>query len=101
MNNFTNPAVQAMNLIRCIGDLVSQSGNPIHQLSATDLQSVIDAPSREFVEQLVEELHEKDVIKMSKPMHLTYQETVFRNINLTLKGWEQYETEKRGEFEGN
>lgn len=101
MNNFTNPAVQAMNLIRYIGDLVSQSGTPISQLSATDLQSAIDAPSEEFVEQLVEELYKMDVIRMAKPMNLTYQDTVFMNINLTLKGWEQYETEKRGEFEGN
>ena len=100
MNNFTNPAVQAMNLIRCIGDLVSQSGTPISQLSATDLQSVIDAPSREFAEQLVEELHEMGVIRMAEPMK-TNQGTIFLYVSLTLKGWEQYETEKRGEFEGN
>lgn len=100
MNNFTNPAVQAMNLIRCIGDLVSQSGTPISQLSATDLQSVIDAPSREFAEQLVEELHEMGVIRMAEPMK-TNQGTIFFYVSLTLKGWEQYETEKRGEFEGN
>ena len=28
MNNFVSPAVQAMNLIREIGDKVSQSGEP-------------------------------------------------------------------------
>lgn len=100
MNNFTNPAVQAMNLIRYIGDMVSQSGTPISQLSATDLQSAIGAPSREFVEQLVEELHEMGVIRMAEPVSY-FQDTVFMNVNLTLKGWEQYETEKRGEFEGN
>ena len=76
MNNFTNPAVQAMNLIRYIGDLVSQSGTPISQLSATDLQSVIGSPSREFVEQLVEELHEMGVIRMAEPMK-TNQGTIF------------------------
>ena len=100
MNNFTNPAVQAMNLIRCIGDLVSQSGKPIPELWATDLQSAIDAPSEEFVEQLVEDLYEMGVIRMAEPVK-TNQYTVFMNVNLTLKGWEQYETEKRGGFEGN
>ena len=79
MNNFTNPAVQTMNLIRCIGDLVSQSGKPIHQLWATDLQSVIGATSREFVEQLVEELHEMGVIRMVNPVK-TNQGTIFFGI---------------------
>lgn len=101
MNNFTNPAVQAMNLIRCIGDeVVSQSGRPIHQLWATDLQSAIGAPSEEFAEQLVEELYKMDVIRMANPVK-SFQGTAFMNISLTLKGWEQYEKEKRGEFEGN
>ena len=31
----------------------------------------------------------------------TNQGTIFFYVSLTLKGWEQYETEKRGEFEGN
>ena len=101
MNNFTNPAVQAMNLIRYIGDLVSQSGRPIPELWATDLQSAIDAPSEEFAEQLVEELDKMGVIRMADPMRVQQQGPIFRYVNLTLKGWEQYEKEKRGEFEGN
>ena len=32
MSNFTSPAIQAMNLIRYIGDEVSKSGEPIYQL---------------------------------------------------------------------
>ncbi len=100
MNNFTNPAVQMMNLIRYIGDLVAESGRPIDQILATDIQSAIGAPSEEFAEQLIDELHEMGVIRMADPMR-TSQYTVFRNVNLTLKGWEQYEAEKRGEFEGN
>ena len=100
MNNFTSPEIQAMNLIRYIGDQVSQSGEPIPQLSGADLQNDIGAPSKLFAEQLVEELEERAVIKMATPVRPP-QGTVFLRINLTLKGWEQYETEKRGEFAGN
>ena len=100
MNNFTNPAVQAMNLIRYIGDLVAESGEPIHQFSATGLQSAIGAPSRKFAEQLIEELHGMGVIRMGEPVR-AIQGTIFLNVNLTLEGWKQYEAEKRGEFEGS
>ena len=100
MNNFTSPEIQAMNLIRYIGDQVSQSGEPIPQLFGADLQNAIGAPSKKFAEQLVEELEERAVIKMATPMR-AIQGTIFVNINLTLDGWEQYETEKRGEFAGN
>ncbi len=101
MNNFTNPAVQAMNLIRFIGDEVAQSGEPISHLPVTVIQNAIGAPSEKFAEQLVEELSENAVIKMAEPMIVQQQGPIFRYVNLTLKGWEQYETEKRGEFAGN
>ena len=99
MNNFTSPAIQAMNLIRYIGDQVSQSGEPISEISIDVLQRAIDAPSKMFAEQLIEELSEDAFIKMID--HKTLGETTFIDVNLTLKGWEQYETEKRGELAGN
>ena len=100
MNNFTSPEIQAMNLIRYIGDQVSQSGEPIPQLSGADFQNDIGAPSEKFAEQLVEELEERADIKMATPKR-PIQGAAFLRINLTLKGWKQYETEKRGEFAGN
>lgn len=99
MNEFTSPAVQAMNLIRYIGDQVSESGEPL-QLSAADLQSIIGAPSERFAEQLVEELYESGAIRIAEPSR-TFAGTTFLDVNLTLKGWEQYEAEKRGRFAGN
>ena len=57
MNNFISPAIQAMNLIRYIGDEVSKSGLPIYKLP--DLKTIIDAPSETFAMQLVEELGKK------------------------------------------
>ena len=45
MSNFTDPAVQAMNLIRYIGDKVSESGKPIPQLGERRIAMNIDVSS--------------------------------------------------------
>ena len=57
MTEFTSPAVQAMNLIRYIGDQVSESGEPLDQLSG--ISESIGAPSEELANELVEELYER------------------------------------------
>ena len=100
MSEFTSPAVQAMNLIRYIGDQVSESGKPISNLPK--ISEEIGVPSEEFLEQLVEELCENGIIKMTK-LEITYSPNVtrFARVNLTLDGWKQYEAEKRGGFSGN
>ena len=98
MSNFTTPAIQAMNLIRYIGDEVSESGEPIYQLSG--IKTIIDAPSKMFADQLVEKLGESGIIKMGEPIR-TMKGTTFMQVNLTLAGWERYEAEKRGGFDGN
>lgn len=99
MNEFTSPAVQAMNLIRYIGDQVSESGKPISHLPK--ISAEIGAPSDEFFEQLVEELFKRDIIKMTQLSSWTSSQSRFAGVNLTLDGWKQYEAEKRGEFDGN
>lgn len=98
MNKFTSPAVQAMNLIRYIGDQVSESGEPI-QFSASGLESIGGSSAR-FAAHLVEELHESGSIRMAESQK-TFAGTTFLDVNLTLKGWAQYEAEKRGTFAGN
>ena len=91
MSDFISPATQAMNLIRQIGDKISQSGEPISQFHGGDRFSV----------QLIEELKERGIVKFKNVTHHPTEGKAFRNVNLTLKGWKQYEAEKRGEFEGN
>ena len=99
MSNFTSPAIQAMNLVRYIGDEVTQSGRPITLLNCATIQKAIGAPSAEFVKQLIEDLKKDGTVKGDfstgdYSLHLG-------SANLTLKGWEQYEAEKRGKFQGN
>ena len=64
MSEFTSPAVQAMNLIRYIGDQVSESGKPIPDLDR--ISKKIGAPSEELAKQLIKELHEHDLIRDAK-----------------------------------
>ena len=97
MNEFTSPAVQAMNLIRYIGDQVSESGKPI-LADVYVIREAIGAPSDEFALQLVQDLKERNILtyRVSPMVGDTSME-----YNLTLDGWEQYEAEKSGKFEGN
>lgn len=99
MNEFTSPAVQAMNLIRYIGDQISESGEPIRQLA--EISEEIGAPSKEFFMQLVRELYKNQTIQMTELGSYQSDLTPFANVNLSLDGWEQYEEEKRGGFKGN
>ena len=99
MNEFTSPAVQVMNIIRYIGDQISESGKPIYQLP--EISKIIGAPSKELANQLVEELYERGLIKMLEPVKTLNGKVTFMNVNLSLDGWEQYEAEKRGGFAGN
>ena len=93
MSDFISPAVQAMNIIRYIGDAVSRTNAPIGQLS--------NVPGIVFFSELVEELEEHGLIKITgKPLRSSRSAT-FLGVNLTLSGWKQYEEEKRGEFQGN
>ena len=98
MSNFTSPAIQAMNLIRYIGDEVSKAGEPIYQLSG--LKTILDAPTDKFAHLLVEELAECGLIKMREPIRSMHV-IAFTEVSLTLDGWERYEAEKRGRFDGN
>lgn len=90
MTDFVSPAIQAMNLIREIGDKVSQSNEPISQLT----------PRNRLEEQLIDELVNSGIIKVPHDID-AFEDTILLGVNLTLAGWEQYEAEKRGKFEGN
>ena len=98
-NNFSSPAVQAMNLIRYVGDRVLESGEPIEDLPCNP--EITDSPSEEFFIQIVEELYEQGILRMSEPVRLMGGGASLVYVTLSLRGWEQYEAEKRGQFEGN
>lgn len=98
MNKSPNAKVLAMEIIRYIGDQVSESGLPIERLP--ELSNLIGAPSDQFATGLVNNLIERGVITVGNVIG-GQNSARFYGVNLSLDGWEQYEAEKRGDFEGN
>ena len=93
MSEFKNPKILAMNIIRYIGDHVSETGEPIPRLFGVAKQ--VGAPSEKIASEVIEELCERGVIRGKSAG--TMAGKFYVNLNLSLEGWEQYEAEKRGE----
>ena len=62
MTERISPPLQAMNLIRYIGDRVLKTGRPIRQLP--DISAEIGAQSAELAGELLEELRERGLVRM-------------------------------------
>ena len=105
--NLPSASVQAANIIRFVGDHVSRSGEAVAQLPK-NLHAIIGALNRDTAIRLTKELEELKLLRTDgigtavgidpatkRPFRS------FTNITLSLDGWERYETEKRGGFEGN
>ena len=85
-------AEQAVNLIRFVGDIVSRTGVNIEL--PPNIHSVIGSHHNDSAIKLAIELEERKFLRgmsISPPF----------KVNLTLDGWERYESEKRGQFSGN
>ena len=93
-----SPTAQAANIVRFVGDRVSRSGESIPQLP-DHFHATIGALSRESAVQLMRELEEQGIIKSGGTP--TFGHTDPTVIDLSLDGWELYEAQKRGSFEGN
>lgn len=93
-----NPAQQATNIIRFVGDQVSETGKPIP--NAPDwFFSRVGSPNPEFAFTIASELADREIL--SGNVKLLGDKPVFMNVGLTLGGWEHYEAEKRGKVSGN
>lgn len=89
MNDFVSPATQAMNLIREIGDRVSETGEPIRQFH----------PESEIQMQLFEDLQNDGLVRGG--VIRVFGGRAVMNVNLTANGWKQYKAEKRGDLAGD
>ena len=91
------PAMQATNLVRFIGDEVSRSGKPVGQ-PPVGFHAIIGSFNRAMALRLIGELQERKILTMDDVVGIPGNPL---NITLTLDGWERYEAEKRGRFEGD
>ena len=99
-----NFAVQAANLIRFVGDYVVGEGHPILRFPIKGHHAIIGAIGREAAIRLTRELVDRKILTTEGWNAIgpdpDYPSSVFVNVNLSLDGWERYEAEKRGRFEG-
>lgn len=93
------PAEQATNIIRYVGDTVSQTGQRIQRFPES-FYAIIGAPNREFAEELLAELIDRGFLS-GKASSYVGGGRVFADVSLTLDGWQSFEAEKRGVVAGS
>lgn len=93
------PAMQAINVIKFIGDYINDTGERA-SLEPKNLFAIIGAPSPDFAHRLVVELEKRGHVT-GKSVNSGIPELYYINADLTLDGWERYEAEKKGEISGN
>jgi len=92
------PAERAVNTIRLIGDEVATTGNPITELPVS-FYAAIGAPNPSQAHALLEQLIDNSLI-FARVMK-SLDGARFADLDLTLSGWERYESERRGGVRGD
>jgi hypothetical protein len=109
-----SPAQQATNCIRYIGNFVVKNGIKIDKLPG-DFFASAGFFNKEQAEKILLELKNENIIHgkayreatvangdgTSSPNPARLNKPIFVDADLTLKGWELYEAEKRGKIAGN
>jgi len=91
------PGEQAINAIRLIGDHFNKTGERLESLPP-HFFAEIGAPNRNAANELVIELMKEGTISANDASSKDGADVI--NATLTLKGWREYEEEKRGRLEG-
>ena len=95
MKKFINPLEQRINIIRYIGDKVTEKGGTIY-LRLSDITRLNGEADEALSHYLIEELEKRGEIVFATPTIGGYE-----HVNLSLEGWKIYEVEKRGMVAGN
>lgn len=91
------PSEQATNIVRLIGDEVLKTGEPIDPSVA--FAPTIGAPSTEFANRLAIELIRNGMLLGSHSD--SSSSTSVLDVDLTLRGWQVHEAERRGRVAGS
>lgn len=93
-----NVAEQAANIIRLIGDYASEEGDPMPELPIS-WGAKVGSISRDFAVRLTSQLAADGLITGDKAGPSASRHELI-NLDLTLRGWEQFDAEQRGQFAG-
>ena len=99
-----NPALQAINLIRIIGDHQSESGEGYIVDGVSDA-ALVGSFNKSMFDQLLADLIRRDwVVQATQSVSIQNPRVVGvlsgRPVTLSLEGWERYESERRGKENG-
>ena len=94
-----SPAQQASNIIRFFGDQVAESGEPARN-PPKRFSAKVGASNRAAALRILRQLTDAGSLMIA---NRSYQSTADEpdGIDLTLRGWELWEKERRGEFSGH
>ena len=92
------PGEQAINIIKYVGNEISQSGKRIDNFP-TGFYAIIGAPNPEFADELTAELVSQGILTGLVSESIGGYNIA--DIGLTLGGWDRFEAEKRGLQAGN
>lgn len=93
-----SPASQSVNMLRYIGDRVSNTGVPIEALKA-DFSAEIGSADRKFALNLIYQLIQLGLVTAVTAPDLNSSGQYY-DISLTLPGWQSYEAELAGKVAG-
>ena len=99
-SDFVNPAQLAIEIVRYIGERVSELGQPIRRLHTAEICEAIEVNSEMLVSQVFEELASASIVQFEERSR-TFDSTVYISVNLTLQGWQEFQSELRGEIAGD
>jgi hypothetical protein len=88
------PALQAINLVRFVGDRISGSGKPLREFPQ-DIHAIVGSPNRDFALRIVRQLMNGGLVDAIPCGDMNSSDEVME-VDLTLAGWNQYEQERRG-----
>jgi nucleoside 2-deoxyribosyltransferase len=94
-----SPALQAINLIRWIGDQLARTGEPVSE-APSYLYAEVGAPNPQQLAKLSEQLVDQQLLFGIVSRTLSNSVSI-KQIDLTLAGWNRYEDERRGRLAAN
>ena len=92
------PSQQALNVVRYLGDRISETGQPLREFPG-EIHAIVGSPNRDFSLRIVKQLAQSGLINCLPSGHMDSPDEVIE-VDLTLAGWERYESERRGTESG-
>ena len=93
-----NPAQQATNIIRFVGERIGPIGKPLGELPLS-FPAAVGSPNRDFALRIAKQLARAGYLEAIPCGHMESPDEIME-VDLTLVGWAEFDKEKRGQTAG-